>query len=987
MDERRVFRAFVLPAFALLLSLQVIAQSRTITGRVTDAAGKGVAGVTVSVNGASAVTTDENGTYTISAAPGAKLAFSSVGFERREVTVGEQTNVSVTLQNASANLGEVVVVGYGTQRRKDLTGSITTVTSKDFQKGVIPTPEQLIAGKVAGVQITTNGGAPGSGSTIRIRGGASLNASNDPLIVVDGVPLTSGGINGAANPLALINPNDIESMNVLKDASATAIYGSRASNGVIIITTKKGASGRPQISFNSQLSASENTRRVEVLSPAQFRELVNTRGNADQKALLGQANTNWQDEIFRTAFSQDNNLSVRGSLGRMPYRASVGFLNQDGVLKTGNMKRTSGALSLSPRFFDDHLRVDINLKGAVTNNTFANEGAIGSAVTFDPTQPVLSGGKRYGGYFEWLLPGSGLPNLNAPRNPVGLLNMRNDESTVQRSIGNAQFDYKFHFLPELRANVNVGYDISEGRGTVFVPDSAASAYNRKGQNTEYKRGYVNTLFESYLNYVKDLKNIDSRVDVMAGYSYQDFLTDIYNYADYNAAGQLIPGSEPIFATDKPRYTLLSYYGRLNYGYKGRYLLTATVRRDGSSRFAEENRWGVFPSVALAWNAKDENFLRNVDVLSNLKVRASYGITGQQEGIGYFDYISYYNLSGNTARYQLGNTFYNMYRPGGYYANRKWEETTTWNAGLDYGFLGNRISGTLDVYYRETNDLLNEVGQPAGTNFSNRIIANVGSMVNKGIEFTLNTTPVRTKDWTWDLNYNITLNKNEISKLTIAPSASYVGNEYGGVAGGVGNTIQINSVNYPRGAFYVYQQVYNEAGKPIENLFVDRNKDGVINNSDRYQYQQADPTVFMGMSSNVSYRKWNAGFIARANFNNYVYNNVYSNLGRYSTVGGLPNILNNASVNILETGFAGGFVNQLQSDYYVQNASFLRMDNINLGYNVGKVLRTASLRLSATVMNAFVITKYKGLDPEISGGIDNNFYPRPRTYVLGVNLDF
>lgn len=987
MDMRRLIRALVLPAIGLLLSLQVTAQTRTVTGRVTDATGKGVAGVTVSVNGASAATTDENGAYSVSAPAGATLAFSSVGFERREIAVGEQTNVSVSLQTASANLGEVVVVGYGTQRRKDLTGSITTVTSKDFQKGVIPTPEQLIAGKVAGVQITSNGGAPGSGSTIRIRGGASLNASNDPLIVVDGVPLTAGGISGAANPLSLINPNDIESMNVLKDASATAIYGSRASNGVIIITIKKGASGKPQVSFNSQLSASQNTRQVEVLNAGQFRNFVNARGTASEKALLGTANTNWQDEIYQTAFSQDNNLSVRGSVGRMPYRASVGFLNQDGVLKTGNMQRTSGSLSLSPKFFDDHLRVDVNLKGALTNNRFADQAAIGNAVTFDPTQPINSTSKRYGGYFEWLLPGAGTPNMNAPRNPLGLLNQRDDESTVKRSIGNAQFDYKFHFLPELRANVNVGYDISEGRGNIFVPDSAASQYNRKGQKTEYRQGYENKLFEAYLNYVKDLKSIDSRIDVMAGYSYQDFLTKIYRFADFNARGEKISGSDPIFATDEPQYTLLSYYGRLNYGYKGRYLLTATVRRDGSSRFAEANRWGVFPSLALAWNVKDEAFLQNVDVLSNLKLRASYGITGQQEGINYYDYISYYNLSGNTARYQLGNTFYNMFRPGGYYQNRKWEQTTTWNAGLDYGFLGNRISGTLDVYYRETNDLLNEISQSAGTNFSNRIVANVGSMVNKGIEFTLNTTPVRTKEWNWDLNYNVTLNKNEITQLNIVDNPNDPGNPFGGIAGGVGNFILTNKVGNPRGAFQVYQQVYNEAGKPIENLFVDRNKDGVINNQDRYTYKQPDATVFMGLSSNVGYRKWNAGFIARANFGNYVYNNVYSNLGRYSAVAGLPNILNNASVNILETGFAGGNVNQLQSDYYVQNASFLRMDNINLGYNVGKVLRTANLRLSATVMNAFVITKYKGLDPEISGGIDNNFYPRPRTYVLGVNLDF
>ncbi|WP_132051716.1 SusC/RagA family TonB-linked outer membrane protein [Pseudocnuella soli] len=988
MNVRKMIRAIILPVLALLLTLQLSAQNRTINGRVTDATGKALAGVTVSVNGTAATTTDAEGNYTISVPQTAgTLVFTSVGFERREISVGDQATVDVTLQNTAGSLGEVVVVGYGTQRRRDLTGSVTSVTAKDFQKGVIPTPEQLIAGKVAGVQITTNGGAPGSGSTIRIRGGASLNASNDPLIVVDGVPLTSGGISGAANALSLINPNDIESMNILKDASATAIYGSRASNGVIIITTKKGVSGKPQFTFNTQLSAANNTRQVEMLSANQFREFINARGNSDQKALLGEANTNWQDEIYTTALSQDNNLAVRGSLGRMPYRASVGFLNQDGVLKGGNMKRTSAALNLSPKFFDDHLRVDISLKGAMTNNKFADEGAIGAAVTFDPTQPVTTGSKRYGGYFEWLDPTALTPNSNAPRNPVGLLNQRDDKSTVYRSIGNAQFDYRFHFLPELRANLNVGYDVMQGKGTVFVPDSAASQYLRDGQNTEYKRGRENKVLEFYLNYAKDIDAIDSRVDVLAGYSYQDFLDRIYNYADYNAAGGLIAGSEPNFASDRPQYTLLSYYGRLNYTLKGKYLLTATVRRDGSSRFAEENRWGIFPSVALGWNVREESFLRDVRALNSLKLRASYGITGQQEGIGYYDYISYYNLSSPTARYELGNTFYNMYRPGGYYRDRKWEETSTYNVGLDYGFLNNRVSGTIDYYYRETNDLLNNIVQPAGTNFSNRIVANVGSMVNKGFEFAVNVVPVRNSDWNWDVNYNVTFNKNEITNLTIAPDPSFPGNEYGGIAGGVGNTVQINSVGSPRGAFYTYQQVYDEAGKPVEGLFVDRDGNGVINERDRYQYQQSDPRVFMGLSSNVSYRKWNGGFVARANFDNYVYNNVYSNLGRFTAVGGLPNILNNASVNILETGFGGGNINQLMSDYYVQNASFLRMDNIFVGYNAGKIYRDVSLRLSATVQNAFVITKYKGLDPEISGGIDNSFYPRPRTYVLGLNLDF
>lgn len=988
MPFRQLLRMICLPVI-LLFSLIATAQDRVITGRVTSATGAALPGVSITIKGSSAgTTTGDDGQFSLSVPANVNtLVVSSVGYAAQEVDIAGQTTLNITLQSAAGTLSEVVVVGYGTQRRRDLTGSVTSVTSKDFQKGVIPTPEQLIAGKVPGVQITTNGGAPGSGSTIRIRGGASLNASNDPLIVVDGVPLTSGGISGAANALSLINPNDIESMNILKDASATAIYGSRASNGVIIITTKKGVSGKPQFTFNSQLSAAHNTKEVDVLSAEQFRELINTRGNSDQKALLGEANTNWQDEIYQTAYAQDNNLAVRGSVGRMPYRASVGFLNQDGVLKGGNLKRTSASLNLSPKFFGDHLRVDISLKGAMTKNKFADQGAIGNAVTFDPTQPVTVESKRYGGYFEWLIPGALTPNSNSPRNPVGLLNQRDDKSTVYRSIGNAQFDYKFHFLPELRANLNLGYDMMRGEGTVFVPDSAASQYLRKGQNTFYKQGRDNKVLEFYLNYAKDIASIDSRIDVLAGYSYQDFLDKIYNYADYNAAGVLIPGSEPNFDTDKPQYTLLSYYGRLNYSLKGKYLLTATVRRDGSSRFAEENRWGVFPSIALGWNMRDESYFRNIEALNALKLRASYGITGQQEGIGYYDYISYYNLSSPTARYQLGETFYNMYRPGGYYANRKWEETSTFNIGLDYGLFNNRISGSIDYYNRETNDLLNNIVQPAGTNFSNRTVANVGSMINKGFEFAINVVPVRNTDWNWDVNYNVTFNKNEITNLTIAPDPTFPGNEYGGIAGGVGNTIQINSVGSPRAAFYTYQQVYDQSGKPVEGLFVDRDGNGVINERDRYQYQQADPKVFMGLSSNVSYRKWNGGFVARANFGNYVYNNVYSNLGRFSAVGGLPNIINNASVNILETGFGGSNINQLMSDYYVHNASFLRMDNIFVGYNVGNVFGDATLRLSATVQNVFVITKYKGLDPEIGGGIDNSFYPRPRTFVLGVNLDF
>lgn len=987
--KERILQVCMIVMFILTYSLHGYAQgsSRTITGRVTDESGAGIPNATVTVKNANLGTsTNEVGRFSLTVPANASaLVISSIGYETREVALGNQNSYEVQLKISSGDLNAVVVVGYGTTTKRDLTGSITTINADDFVQGVVTTPEQLIAGKAAGVQITSNGGAPGAGSTIRIRGGSSLNASNDPLIVVDGVPLSPGGISGSPNAMSLINPNDIESVTILKDAAATAIYGSRASNGVIMITTKKGTSGKPQFNFSTQVAMQKNVNKVEVLNADQFRELINRKGNSNQKAFLGNANTDWQDEIYQEAFSQDLNLNVSGSVNnKLPYRVSLGYLNQDGVLKTGNLKRTSAGINLSPRLFNDHLKIDINVKGALSKSRFANEGAIGAAVTFDPTQPVRSGDNKFGGFFEWLNPATQNPESNAPRNPVGLLEMRDDRSEVSRSIGNLQLDYKFHFLPELRANLNLGYDISDGKGTVYVPEEAASQYLRGGSNNQYHQERNNQLLEFYLNYNKALPSINSNIDVLAGYSYQDFKTTNYNFPDITAKGDTI--SKPNYPFDIPRNTLLSYYGRLNYSYNSKYLLTLSLRRDGSSRFSPENRWGLFPAAAFAWNIAEEDFLKGGKI-SNLKLRLGYGVTGQQEGIGNYDYISYYHLSNQTAMYQLGNTFYQMYRPGGYYANRKWEETETWNAGLDFGFAQGRINGSVDVYYKKTKDLLNEINQPAGTNFSNRIIANVGSMENRGIELNLNSDLVKTSKFVWDVNFNITYNKNKITKLTLAPDPSYAGNRFGGISGGTGNVIQINSVGYPRASFYVYQQVYDQNGKPLESLFVNRNGDGTINEADLYQYKKPDPDVFMGLSSNFSIGKFTAGFVMRSNIGNYVYNNVYSNLGRYSTVIGLGTYLNNASINYLETEFEGMDVKQMLSDYYVQNASFLKMDNINLGYNVGNIGKNVGLRISANVQNVFVITKYKGIDPEINGGIDNNFYPRPRNYVLGLHFSF
>ena len=1011
---KKLLQAIIFPCL-LFLSITGYSQEKIITGKVTDSKdGSAMQGVTVAAKGSSAGTsTGTDGAFRLSVPFSVTtLVFSSVGFATQEISIEGKSSVDVSLVVTNASLNEVVVTGYGTSKRKDLTGSITNITAKDFNKGPIITPEQLIMGKVAGVQITTNGGAPGSGSTIRIRGGASLNASNNPLIVIDGVPVDNGGISGAANALALINPNAIESFNILKDASAAAIYGSRASNGVIIITTKKGRSGKMKLNFSTQYSLSTLPKQAEVLSPAQFREYVNSHGTASQIALMGNANTNWQDEIYDNASTTDNNLSMSGAFKAVPYRVSVGFLSQDGILRTGNLKRTSASIALNPKLFKDHLKIDLNLTGSLNKSRFADEGAIGTAVRFDPTQPVNSSSKRYGGFFEWIDPSSttGLRDL-APLNPVGLLEQRTDKSKVSRSIGNIQFDYKLHFFPDLRVNVNLGYDVSKGEGTVYIPDSAASAYRRSpdakhgGVNNKYLQKKSNALLETYLNYTKDIESINSRVDAIAGYSYQDFSTTNYNgeldpngiltdangkkwtpYSDYATDGFLI--SSPTFRFDKPQNRLISFFGRLNYSYKGKYLFTGTVRRDGSSRFSEDNRWGWFPSGAFAWRIKEEDFLKNVTVLSDLKLRLGYGETGQQDGIGNYNYIPRYSAANSQAQYQFGNTFYDLYRPDGYNPNLKWEETSTYNVGIDFGFLNNRITGSVDIYLKKTEDLLSVIDQPAGTNFSNKILANIGDMENRGIEFTITTQPVRNETLTWDLGFNITYNKNEITKLTFTNDPNFPGNLVGGIAGGVGSTIQIHSVGYAKSSFYVYQQIYDKSGNPIENLFEDRNRDGLINVDDLYRFKAPDPDVFLGSYSNLNWKKWNAGFSLRANFGNYMYNNRFSNTGVQRNIIDPLGFLANGSTNLLETNFTGNGDRYLLSDYYVENASFLRMDNFNIGYNAGALVgKNTNLRIGANLQNVFTITNYKGVDPEVSGGIDNNFYPRPRMFTINFNLDF
>ena len=991
-------KTLVVTLFAII-GISVSAQDRTVTGKVTDEKnGAPLVAASVAVKGTNkGTTTAADGTFSINVASNqTTLVVTLLNYATKEVQIAGKNNISVSLSQSTDQLSDVVVIGYGSVRKKDLTGSVSTVTSKDFNTGAITTPEQLIAGKVAGVSIISNNGAPGSGSTIRIRGGASLNASNDPLIVIDGMPIDGGGISGQANALALINPNDIESFSVLKDASAAAIYGARASNGVILITTKKGRKGAMKLDFTSQLSIGNVSKKADVLTADEIRNIVNTKGSSTLQALLGKANTDWQDQIYQTAISTENNVSISGVIENVPYRLSLGDLNQKGVLKTDQLKRSTVGLNLSPTFFDNHLSVNLNLKLSSSQSRFADQGAIGAATAFDPTKPVESPSLRFGGWWEWLDPNStnGLKALS-PKNPLGLLEQRQSNSDVTRQIASALFDYKVHFLPDLHVVVNTGLDNAEGKGTDVINDSAASTYMRfkdpankfhGGRNNQYRQTRNNSYVNTYLNYATDIKAINSRLELVAGYEYQAYKTTNYNFSDLTYDKTVV--NSPNFQYDIPEYRLSSYLGRLNLNILNKYVITASVRQDGSSKFNLDNRYAVFPSAAIAWKLSEENFLKNSTVFSDLKLRASYGETGQQDGIGYYDYISYYNLGSNTAQYQFGNSFNSISRPNGYYFNRKWEQTATANVALDFGLFDNRVSGTVELYNRTTTDLLNEINQPAGTNFSNKIVANVGSMENKGVELTLNFQPIKNKTTTWDVSLNGAYNKNEITKLTISDDPNYAGARYGGISGGTGNTILIQSVGYQRGSFFVFKQVYDAAGLPIDGLFADLNRDGSINEKDLYQYKGNNPEFFFGASSSLTYKKWNAGFVLRANIGNYMYNNVASSSGTLRNFLNPIGYINNGSRDYLKTGFSGDGSNYYLSDYYVQNASFLRMDNINIGYNVGKLFNNkANLRINANVQNAFIITKYKGLDPEVNGGIDNNFYPRPRTFVLGLNLNF
>ena len=1026
-----IARKFFFLMVGLLFSVGLNAQTITVSGVVSDPSGEPLIGASILAQGTTVGTsTNIDGEYTINVAPDATLVVSYVGYDTQNVPVDGRTSINVTMQSNSVMLNEVVAIGYGTVKKSDATGSVAVIKPDEIEAGLATSVQDMLVGQTPGVVVTQAGG-PEGGGTIRIRGGSSLNASNDPLIVVDGVPLSNAGMGGLGNSLGMISPENIESMTILKDASATAIYGSRASNGVIIITTKKGKSGKPTVNFAANLYVNTARKTWKVLDANQFRSLLESRGMDAALAATGDANTDWQDEVLRTTVSSDYSLSVGGTAGWLPYHAEISYTNNNGIIKTSKMDRVTMGFNLSPKFFDNHLSVNANVKGYYIRNNFADTGALSNAISFDPThpvrsnEPIVSGNSGfqylYNGYYE--VHNNGTLNDNATLNPMGLLEQRDNHANVYRSNGNLQLDYSLHFLPDLHLNLNLGYDVMKSNLVDNWAANSATAYKNHehyggAYNFDQYQFRSNTLLNFYLNYKKEVESIYSNFDVTAGYDWQRFYNDGHytgangnsgyrvspglntpTYLGKNEAGQqtygvtvnesTIPLLGQNFQNDgvsadgdyhwADRYQLLSFFGRLNYTFKDRYLLTVTVRGDATSRFAKDKRWGVFPAVALGWKINQEAWMQGAaGWLSDLKLRLGWGKTGQQEIGETINYMALYAIASPSVSYPNGTNGWHLpVYARGYNPDLTWETTTSYNAGLDFGFLNNRITGSIEYYTRKTTDLLAYVAVPAGSSTTNMLNRNIGSLENYGVEFNIAAKPIVTNDFTWTLSYNVGWNHNEITELTTGASQL----KTGGISGGNGNTVQIHAEGHPASSFYLFQQVYDESGAPLEGVYVDQNGNGQIDDSDKIINKSPDPKVTMTFGSQSRYKKWDLGFNIRASIGNYVYNNVLSTKAVYN------DLFTYGLNNVVENDY---YFEQprYMSDYYLRNASFVRCDNITLGYTWDNLLNDKlRLRLFGAVQNPFVITKYKGVDPEVFGGIDNSVYPRATTYSLGLVATF
>ena len=973
--------------FALILNFNVYAQTTMVEGLVVDGNKEPVIGASVMVKGMQIGTaTDFDGRFSVKVPESNSiLVISYVGCETREIAANSpELQSGVVLRESAQNLDEVVVIGYGSVKKSDATGSLVAIKPDDFNKGNRVTAQDALVGKVAGVNVVTDSGAPGSGATIRVRSGASLSASNDPLIVIDGVPVDNSTIEGSSNIIGSLKPDDIETFTVLKDASATAIYGSRASNGVIVITTKKGTD-RLAVNYSSNYSVSTVANKLDVLTADEFRAFVPTVTGVPSNPSFGSANTDWQDEIYRAAFGTEQNLSVSGKVKPInsPYRVSLGYTNQNGIIKNNNYQRLSFGGNIAPSLLDDHLTANINLKVSYENNKMVDNSVVNNALRYDPTRPVMTGSPTAStdpglGYFIWTNESG--PMAIQTDNPMAQLELTDQSNKVVRSIGSAAIMYKIHGLEDLKLNVNLGYDVLESKYNKDVPELAGMMYtqNQKDGTGLMQRGVQNKrnyLLDAFANYDKTISK--HTFGIMAGYGWQHFWRKYNLSTDDPQGNQLL--SDTHYETE---YYLLSFYGRANYSYDDRYLATVTLRSDASSRFAKGNRWGIFPSAALAWRIIQEDFLKEQSVLSDLKLRLGYGVTGQQDILNDYPYMTTFTVSYPESSYQFGNTWYNTYRPNGYDSDIKWETTTTWNAGFDYGFLGNRIYGSIDYYKRYTKDLLNTINVISGTNYSSVITTNIGKMENQGVEFSINAVPVRTDDFEWTVGFNYTWNDSKITKLNMIDTGQNFVQT--GAISGTGKYVQVFMVGERPYTFYLCKQAYDENGKPLEGQYVQ--PDGSVS-SNEYRYatgKSALPTSYIGFNTRFSYKNWDLALSGHGSFGNYVYNyvaadqyvqSVYSDQGSYS--------------NILQSTANTGFqTQQLYSDMWLENGSFFRFDNITLGYTFDKLWNDNSrLRLTASVSNIATITGYSGIDPELPDGLDREVYPRPRTYTFGVNLTF
>ena len=1016
-------------ASGLLLTVSSFAQTNAVKGHVKDASGEPIMGATITVNGKAVGITDMDGNFSVDAAPGAKITFTYLGMTPQ--TVKASSNMNITLEDDSKALNEVVVIGYGVAKKSDLTGSVTAIKPDSKNKGVVVNAQDMLTGKVAGVNITSNDGTPGGGAKIRVRGGSSLNASNDPLIVIDGLAMDNDGVKGLSNLLSVVNPQDIESFSVLKDASATAIYGSRGSNGVIIITTKKGRKGqKPTVSYSGSITISEKKNTIDVLNADEFRATVEKLYGKDSEAYsaLGTANTNWQDLIYRTAISHDHNITVSGAAKSLPYRVSVGYTDQQGIVKTSDFKRATASLNLNPSFFQDHLTLNLNAKGMYARTLYTDGSVVSAAVRMDPTQDPYNftseyhknqlrdkdGNslldqtlKNYGGYFQWSKKAEYGDNTwpftydstTQMPNPLSLLDQGSQIAHSRSFIGSADIDYKVHGFEDLRLHATLGADISKGRQSQSFATSCTNAlyYGSYGGEEILKR---NLSLSAYAQYYKDFNKIH-HFDIMAGYEWQHFWrsknNDYVGYYPETNNDASLAGTERPHApySEKSESYLVSFFGRANYTLLDRYFLTATVRDDGSSRFKEH--WAWFPSFAFAWKANEEAFLKNANWLSDLKLRLGYGKTGQQAGsIGDYEWIPSYSISTGTNGFYPVTGTGELYRPNNYRPDLKWETTSTYNVGLDWGILDQRLSGSVDWYYRKTTDLLNYAPLSSMAGYKNQAWQNIGSLKNTGVEAAITWRAIQTKDWFWTMTYNFTYNKNEITDLNgVSENGAPVVNTNIKVGDGSGAYLQANQVGYAMNSYYVYQQVYDKNGKPIENCVVDRNGDGKINESDKYLYKSPAAPVTMGFSSRLEYKNWDFGFSLRASIGNYVYNNVEQSMSNMNTGEWFSNSLkyfSNRMKSTVERNWQTYEITSKLSDYYVKNASFLKCDNITLGYSFNNLFKSSgwhglSGRAYATASNVFTITNYDGLDPEVGDGNDNNLYPRPFSVVVGLSLNF